>query len=62
MTQAIFPHGTANTFIFEGIDFSGKSTVSKYFAEKLKEKVGEENVYWSIDRALTVDCECKADA
>lgn len=46
MTQAIFPNGTANTFIFEGIDFSGKSTVSKYFAEKLKEKVGEENVYW----------------
>ena len=24
--------------------------------------IGEENVYWSIDRALTVDCECKADA
>ena len=24
--------------------------------------IGEENVYWSIDRALTVDCESKADA
>ena len=24
--------------------------------------IGEENVYWSIDRALTVDCGCQADA
>ncbi|MEA4870308.1 MAG: SulP family inorganic anion transporter [Christensenella sp.] len=24
--------------------------------------IGEENVYWSIDRALTQDCDCKAEA
>ena len=36
----------SNTFIFEGIDFSGKTTASKYFAEKLGEKYGEDNVLW----------------
>ena len=35
-----------NTFIFEGIDFSGKSTCSKYFTKLLKERFGEDNVLW----------------
>ena len=46
MNEKIQTYSGPNVFIFEGIDFCGKTTMSKYFADKLKAEFGEENVYW----------------